>query len=238
MDQQPIKAVLFDLDDTLWPIAPVIARAEVLLHDWMKEHTPRVAQQFSIAQLRERRMAMLAANPHYHINFSALRHAALTEVFQLLEEDLSRVDAAMAVFLEARHAVTLFDDVLPVLEHLQGRVSLGAVTNGVADIETIGLAPYFKVAIAAHRFGSGKPEPAIFHAACEALGVAPGEAVYVGDDPEIDVAGAWKAGLQAVWINRRGEMLPGHIQAHASFADLHELHAWLDSRILPLQPHK
>lgn len=31
----PPKAILFDLDDTLWPIAPVIAAAETLLHDWL-----------------------------------------------------------------------------------------------------------------------------------------------------------------------------------------------------------
>lgn len=238
MNQPTVKAVLFDLDDTLWPIAPVIARAELVLHDWMKEHAPRVAQQFSIAQLRERRLALLAANPHYHINFSALRHAALDEVFQLLEEDVSRVDAAMEVFLQARHAVTLFDDVLPLLGSLQGRVALGSVTNGVADLETIGLASYFQVSIAAHRFGAGKPEPEIFLAACAELGIAPGDTAYIGDDPEIDVAGAAKAGLQALWLNRRGEVLPSHIQAHASFVDLHELHAWLDARILPLQQHE
>jgi putative hydrolase of the HAD superfamily len=35
-----VKAVLFDLDDTLWPIVPVIARAEQLLFDWLRQNAP------------------------------------------------------------------------------------------------------------------------------------------------------------------------------------------------------
>lgn len=231
----PVKAVLFDLDDTLWPIAPVIARAEILLHEWLGEHAPQVTAQFSIEQLRARRLAVLADNPHYRINLSALRHAVLSEAFQSTGADLSLVDGAMAVFLQARHAVTLFDDVLPTLARLQGRVALGSVSNGVADLDAIGLASYFTVSIAAHSFGVGKPDATIFHAACEALGVAPAETVYIGDDPELDVAGAAKAGLQAVWLNRGAGALPKHISAHAHCASLHELHAWLGERMLPLQ---
>lgn len=235
MAAQPVKAVLFDLDDTLWPIAPAIARAEILLQDWLAEHAPRVTAQFSIEQLRARRLAVLAANPHYRINLSALRHAVLSETFQSVGADPALVDGAMAVFLQARHAVTLFDDVLPTLAQLHGRVALGSISNGVADLDTIGLAPYFTVSIAAHRFGVGKPDAAIFHAACKALEVTPAETVYVGDDPELDVAGAARAGLQAVWLNRNEGELPAHVTAQAHCASLHELHAWLAERMLPLR---
>lgn len=230
----PIKAVLFDLDDTLWPIAPVIERAETVLHDWLRQHAPRVASQFSIEQLRQRRLALLAAQPDYRINLSALRHAALTEAFLELQEDASLVNAAMEIFLDARHAVSLFDDVMPVLTQLHQRVALGTISNGVSDLALLGLDKYFKVSIAAHSFGTAKPDSAIFHAACEALDVAPSEALYIGDDPECDVAGARKAGLQAVWLNRCGRTLPPHIDAHASCTDLHDMLAWLSER-LPLR---
>lgn len=40
------KAILFDLDDTLWPIAPVILQAEQTLHAWLQAHAPRVAERF------------------------------------------------------------------------------------------------------------------------------------------------------------------------------------------------
>ena len=48
----PIQAVLFDLDDTLWPIVPVIRHAEQTLHDWLLQHVPAVAEQWSIESLR------------------------------------------------------------------------------------------------------------------------------------------------------------------------------------------
>jgi putative hydrolase of the HAD superfamily len=81
-----------------------------------------------------------------------------------------------------------------------------------------------------------KPDPAIFQAACRALNVAPQEAVYIGDDPWLDVDGAQKAGLQAVWINRIGcepqRTLPLHIQPSAICTTLFELDQWLTGRIM------
>jgi 2-haloalkanoic acid dehalogenase type II len=231
-----IKAVIFDLDDTLWPIVPVIVRAESILFDWLKLNVPAVAQRFSIESMRERRLALLSKNPHYAIDLRALRHAALCEVFANCGEDTDRVDDAMAVFSEARNAVTPFEDVHPTLASLQGRVALGSVSNGVADLEAIGLDRYFEASIAAHSFGTAKPDPAIFHAACDALGVTPAEAVYVGDDPALDVEGAQKAGLVGVWMNRSAlqprRILPDHIEPDAICTTLYELDEWLTERIM------
>lgn len=231
-----IKAVIFDLDDTLWPIVPVIVRAEAIMFDWLAAHAPRVAQQFTIDELRKRRLALLAEKPHYAIDLRALRHAALCEAFASCGEDAAKVDHAMAVFTEARNSVTPFEDVHPTLASLHSRVRLGSVSNGVADLDAIGMAHYFQASIAAHSFGSAKPDPAIFHAACEALGVAPREAVYIGDDPVLDVEGAQQAGLLAVWMNRSAlqprRILPDHIEPDAVCTTLYELDEWLTGRII------
>ncbi|WP_334187144.1 HAD family hydrolase [Noviherbaspirillum sp.] len=228
-----IKAVLFDLDDTLWPIMPVIRRAEDELFAWLQAHVPAVASRFTVDGLRDRRRRLLEQNPHYRLDLAKLRHAGLTEAFLAAGEDCAKVDLAMAVFSKARNEVTPFDDVVPVLEKLRGRFSLGSVSNGVADLEVIGLARYFQASIAAHSFGAAKPEAAIFQAACDALCVAPEEAVYVGDDPFLDVEGAHRAGLHAVWMNRAGLesafRLPEHIRPDATFTTMHELHQWLDT---------
>jgi FMN hydrolase / 5-amino-6-(5-phospho-D-ribitylamino)uracil phosphatase len=229
--KKPVKAVLFDLDDTLWPIAPVISRAEALLHDWMAQHAPKVPQQFSIEQLRAHRIALMATEPRYQFDLWALRHASLQTAFSHVGENTAMVDAAMAVFAKARNTVTLFDDVLPGLQRLHGRVTLGSISNGFADLEAIGIAHHFKVSLAAHRFGCAKPAAEIFHAACSALEITPDEAVYVGDDLLLDVDGAQKAGLRGVWLNRTGlppqQTLPAHIRPDAIFTSLHELEDWL-----------
>lgn len=230
MKTVPIKAVLFDLDDTLWSIVPVIARAEVVLHDWLALHAPAVAERFSIDLLRQQRLQLMAVDPRYQIDLWALRHAALRSAFTSVGEDLAKVEQAMAVFSAARNAVTPFDDVHPVLGQLRARVPLGAVTNGTADLEAIGLAHYFQATLSAPRLGCAKPGAAIFHLACDALGVAPQEALYVGDDPRLDIEGAQRAGLQTVWINRFGRELPPHVQPGGSCTDLYQLERWLAPR--------
>lgn len=227
-----IKAILFDLDDTLWPIVPVIERAEARLYDWLTQHAPAVAQRFSIDSLRERRKVLMAADPVYQLDLRALRRAGLLEAFADAGADIGMVDQAMTVFSRARNEVMPFPDVLPALARLRRHMMLGTVSNGVADLEAIGLAHYFQASVAAHRFGIAKPDPAIFHTACDALGVAPHEAAYVGDDPVLDVEGAQKAGLHGVWINRLelepARKLPGHVRPDAICASFDELEQWLD----------
>ena len=225
----PVRAVLFDLDDTLWPILPVIRRAETLLHAWLQLHVPVVGAAWSIERLRARRMALMLKNPHFEIDLQGLRHAGLTEAFIDCGADTAMIDAAMILFNDARNAVTPFDDVVPALTRLGRWLHVGSITNGVADLDTIGLAPHFSVSLAAHRFGRAKPDPTIFHAACEALSVLPSEAVYVGDDLKLDVQAAQDAGLRAVWINRFDRSLPAHVRPDAVCSNLVELERWLAS---------
>lgn len=226
------KAILFDLDDTLWPIAPVIAEAEVTLHAWLAAHAPKVAAQWSIDALRAHRAELAAAQPELLIDLGRLRRASLQAAFAAAGEDTIHVEGAMAHFFAARNAVTPYDDVLPGLLKLRQHVQLGTISNGNADLEVIGLAHHFEVSLAAARFGTAKPAPDIFRAACEALGVAPRDAVYVGDDLALDVAGAQAAGMRAVWMNRRGAVLPdGAPQPDAICATLDELLAWLEQQL-------
>ncbi|WP_426175188.1 HAD family hydrolase [Massilia sp. TWR1-2-2] len=226
------KAVLFDLDDTLWPIAPVIAQAERSLHAWLQQHAPRVAAGFSIDALRQARQRLLERRPEFHLDLGALRRAGLREAFADAGEDSTKVEHAMAHFFAARNAVALYDDVLPGLEKLSELVLVGSISNGNADLRAIGMSHHFKVSVAAHQLGCAKPDAAIFLAACEQLGVAPHEAVYVGDDVLLDVRGAQQAGLRAVWLNRTGSSrhLEHGVVPDAICADFGELLDWLERR--------
>jgi putative hydrolase of the HAD superfamily len=223
------KAVLFDLDDTLWPIAPVIAQAELSLYAWLQRHAPRVAAACSIDSLRQARLALLARQPQFHLDLGALRQAGLLAAFEQAGEDSAKVALAMEHFFAARNTVAPYDDVLPGLERLGRMVLVGSISNGNADLGAIGLSHHFKVSVAAHQLGCAKPDPAIFLAACRALGVAPQDAVYVGDDVLLDVRGAQQAGLRAVWLNRTGSS--GHLEhgvaPDAICADFDELLDWL-----------
>ncbi|HBI68488.1 MAG TPA: hydrolase [Massilia sp.] len=223
------RAVLFDLDDTLWPIAPVILQAEQTLFAWLSSNAPRVAQRFTIDSLRQARLELLASRPEFQLDLGALRRAGLLAAFEQAGEDTAKVELAMVEFFAARNAVTPYDDVLPGLLRLKSRVLLGSVTNGNADLQIIGLAHHFQASVSAPQFGRAKPDPAIFHAACAALGVAPQEAVYVGDDLILDVQGAQRAGLRGVWMNRTASRrhLEEGVQPDAIVANFDELLAWL-----------
>lgn len=227
----PIKAVLFDLDDTLWPLEAVIKRADVMLYDWLALHTPGVTRQFSNEKLQALRAELSTTDPRYRFDLWSLRHATLVHACKQCGENDALMEQAMAVFSEARNAVTPFDDVVPALTRLGERYALGSISNGFADLQSIGLAHHFRISLAAHQFGSAKPDPEIFLAACDALSVAPHETLYVGDDPLLDIQAAQNAGLHAVWMNRFARTLPGHIVPAASCSTLHEVDDWLSSRV-------
>jgi HAD superfamily hydrolase (TIGR01509 family) len=82
------------------------------------------------------------------------------------------------------------------------RLRLGVVSNSdgrvSAALEAAGLLEFFEVVVDSTIAGVEKPDPAIFHAALEALGVAARDALYVGDLYDVDVLGARAAGLDAV----------------------------------------
>jgi FMN hydrolase / 5-amino-6-(5-phospho-D-ribitylamino)uracil phosphatase len=223
------KAILFDLDDTLWPIAPTILQAEETLFAWLREHAPRVAERFTIDTLRQARLELLAQKPEFHLDLGKLRRAGLLAAFEQAGEDPAKVEHAMTQFFAARNAVIPFDDVVPGLIRLRGKVLVGSISNGNADLRTIGLSHHFKVSVAAHELGVAKPDTAIFLAACKELGVAPEDAVYVGDDVLLDVQGAQRAGLRAVWMNRTGSAkhLEHEVVPDAVVRDFDELLDWL-----------
>jgi len=104
---------------------------------------------------------------------------------------------------------------------------LGTISNGFADLQSIGLAEHFKVSFAAHTFGCAKPNPRIFLAACDALGMMPQEVAYVGDDLQLDVHGAQAVGMHGIWMRRNPQSEISrslqHIRPDAVVANLHEL---------------
>jgi len=85
-----------------------------------------------------------------------------------------------------------------------GGLRLGVVSNSDGRVEealaAAGLRDCFEVVLDSALVGVEKPDPAIFRAALDALGVAPGEALYVGDLYDVDVAGARAAGMEAVLL--------------------------------------
>jgi 2-haloalkanoic acid dehalogenase type II len=222
-DKPAICAITFDLDDTLWEIWPIIARAEERLHDWLKDHYPKVPEHFSPLDLRQLCADIALQQPGLAHDRTRLRKEALHLAARQAGYSEFQVDAAFEVFFTARNEVVFFEEVLAVLERLSRRYSLGALSNGNADVRRIGLDRFFAFAINAIDVGAAKPEPAMFKAACRYLKLSPERIVHVGDDPDHDVLGAARVGLRTVWVNRQGRGWPGGEQADAEIKTLEEL---------------
>lgn len=224
LDLAKVRAISLDLDDTLWPIWPTIERAEKVLMDWLAQHAPRTAALYANPQaVREVREHMVASRPELKHDLSALRREAIRLALQRAGEDPLLAEAAFEVFFAERQRVVLFDDAQPALAFLAARYPLVSLSNGNADLQRIGLAPYFRAAISAREFGVAKPDPRIFHAAADAAGVPPDEVLHVGDDATLDALGALQAGMQAVWVNRGDAAWPHEQEPHGTVASLEEL---------------
>jgi putative hydrolase of the HAD superfamily len=121
----------------------------------------------------------------------------------------------------------LFPDVLPCLEGLAGE-ALAVISNNGTDatrqkLDTMGITSYFAEIVTSESAGISKPDPRIFWAACEQLGVSPAACLYVGDLLEKVARAAQSAGLTGVWLNRNPDYAgadPGDIRV---IHDLHEL---------------
>jgi len=210
-------ALTLDLDDTLWPIWPAIERAEQQLHGWLQQHAPATAQRFDPPALRALRNAVEAEKADWGHDLSAIRRESIARALALTGHDPLLAGPAFDVFFAARQRVEFFDDALPGLERLAARFPIYAVTNGNANLATVGLSGFFRGCLSASELGIGKPDARIFHLACERLGVLPAQVLHVGDDLLLDVHGARDAGLQALWLKRPqhadGELPEGCVQA-------------------------
>lgn len=216
----PPLALTLDLDDTLWPIWPAIERAESVLHAWLAVHAPATAYRFDPKGLRSLRDAVALENPHWVHDLSAIRRESLRRALLLAGDDPSLDQAAFDIFFDARQQVVLYDDALAALSRLSQRFPLVALTNGNADLDRIGLAAFFRGSVTARSLGVAKPDSRIFHHACASLGCAPAQVLHVGDDFELDVAGAVNAGLQAVWLRRESVAVPSAGEGYRVFTDL------------------
>lgn len=114
-------------------------------------------------------------------------------------------------------AFYVFPDVIPALDAMRAAgLRLGVVSNwGWAApelLQTLELARHFEIMSISARVGYQKPHAAIFEHALDLLDVPADRAIHVGDDPDADVAGARRVGIEPVLIDRRGRSHPplGH----------------------------
>ncbi|HTW38137.1 MAG TPA: HAD family hydrolase [Steroidobacteraceae bacterium] len=221
---EDIRAIAFDLDNTLWAVEPVLARAEQRLLEWLREHCPRIPERVSIEEMRAAREQLAREEPERAYDLTYLRTAALARHARACGYDEEIAGRAFEIFFSARNELEPFEDVRPALERLQLRYTLASLSNGNADLARIGMAELFALSLNARQIGAAKPHPRCFERLSQGLRLPPAEILYVGDDPRLDVEAARACGLRTGWINRRCGPWPSGLAApDLTVADCGEL---------------
>ncbi len=126
-----------------------------------------------------------------------------------------RPHLAAEAYVRAHASAPLYPDARPAVEGLRDRYALAVLSDADTGFLADCLAHNrlaFDAVVSSEDVGAYKPHVAMFREVCARLGVAPGQAVYVGDSPWADIAGARNAGLRAVWLNRHAREWPGDIE--------------------------
>lgn len=203
-----VRAVLFDLDDTLFDHRESAAAALRCVQDahacFRSASFDEFERQHSTL-LEELHTAVLEAR----LGIDDARRERFRRLFLKFgvaaPDDLAAAAAKQyrQEYLEARRAMA---GAQALLEAVRARARVGVVSNNLLQeqqekLEHCGLAPYVDALIVSGIVGVSKPDPAIFQAALDALGVQPHEAVMLGDAWTADIVGARAAGIAAVWFN-------------------------------------
>jgi putative hydrolase of the HAD superfamily len=205
-----LRAVLFDWGDTLtrWAWEPELLAAghDAGLRAIGREPAPAMTERFRDAYLP----LLWAPGTLEEVEYPGVVRKLLGE------EGIEVDDGELDRFLEAEHAAwqparMLATTTQALLEALRDRdLKVGLVSNAVdppallhRDLEQMGIAQRLDVAVFSSEVGWRKPHPAIFARALEAVGVEPGQTLFVGDTLATDIAGASALGMhtcQALWF--------------------------------------
>lgn len=203
---RPVKAITFDLDDTLYDNYEVIRRTQQESHAFLQSYHPGL-NDFSLQAYQALRDALRLQEPEIYHDVSEWRRRAVE--LAMLNIGLSAVDAdkgsraVMENFAHWRSQISVPQETHDTLAALAQRFPLVAITNGNAEPHLFGLDGYFKFVLRAGPHGRAKPYQDMYHLAAEKLDLPLENILHVGDDLTTDVAGSVRCGMQSCWINLR-----------------------------------
>lgn len=219
-----IKAITFDLDNTLWETDVSILNAEAVMRRHLEDVAPAAwMADFSLEAFRAVRASVVSEQPEIAHNLTVVRRTTLLRWFQAQGASLAEAEElageGFQVFYHARQQVEPYPGAVETIEALAARFPIGAITNGNADLLAMPIGRHFQFAYKAEDFPAPKPHPVMFEAALATLGIAPEQCLHVGDDVAHDIDGAKAAGMRTVWVNTR--RLPEHQGQHADLVLTH-----------------
>lgn len=225
-----IRAITFDLDDTLYDNMPYIHIAQKQLDAYLASTYP-VTKNLSSKDWKDIRTAVLTEQPNLSNDMGLLRLNVLRRAFERVGMKGATLELAakdcFEFFYQKRSDFTVDNKVIKTLKKLSKRIPLVAITNGNVNCKIIGIEPFFSHIFHANVNMPMKPNRTMFDNASEALNIPHKNILHVGDHLIKDVLGATRAGYQTAWlaVNRPMKMKdePGHVLPCVQLEKLSEL---------------
>lgn len=213
-----MKAVLLDAGLTLLRASPSLGGIYARVTRRFGREVPeadfeRVADDAFHAQAAEHRAlgvpGLRTSDDHERVSWNAHARRVVDGLPAMRGVDFDRWFEDLYAEFGSSAAWEPYDDAVPLLAALRERgVRLAIVSNWDSRLRAIleerALRPWFDAVVISAEVGWRKPHPAIFAAALELLGCAPGDALHCGDSAGDDVAGARAAGVRPVLLDRSG----------------------------------
>ena len=210
-----LKAVLFDLDDTLFDhrhSSRSGLRAIQERYSCFQQATIDELEQVHIALLEEVHLQVLRGE----IGLQQARAIRMERLLLQFGDQASRARAEEAA-IQYREAYQANRQIVPgtiaLLEALRPSLKIGIVSNNLLaeqqeKLRHLGLERHIDALVVSEEVGIAKPEARIFQVALERLQCRAEEAVMIGDAWQNDIIGARGVGIRAIWLNRYGVPCP------------------------------
>ena len=219
-----VRALSFDLDDTLYDNKPVINNALLELYNYLASQYPKFASNYDYDKFINTPL-LLKTDQELITDFSKRRRLHIKQVINACgykKLTAAAIEKAFSVFWRARQRVTLFPDTHQILLALSTNFPLVSISNGNACTKSIGIGQYFQYSISAADTGKPKPDKSMFLLACKKLQIQAEQLIHIGDSIHYDIEGAYQAGCRSIWLNQHREVVLNH-QAEVVIKQLSEL---------------
>lgn len=228
-----LKAVFFDLDDTLcgyWDASKHALREAFRRHPVSGKNSDEMVIAWAKAF---RKFSPRVKDSDWYETYCREGGVTRLEQMRLTLNEVGVIDETHAAKLsetygaERNRALKLFDDAERVLTALGSRYPLGLITNGPADIqrqeiETLGVEKYFNWVFIEGEMGIGKPADIVFERAEAAAGAHPSELAFVGNSYAHDILPALQRGWKSIWIRRPSDVAPSRTEPEGKPEDAPE----------------
>ena len=200
-----IKLISWDLDDTLWPLhsTQIINNANKTVYTHLKNLFPFIPELTSYELFQKKCLKFASNNTIWEYDKTKGR---FNWIYSILiphmnkEKALQEASIAMNLFIAKRSEVIFYPSILSNFIQLSKHVDFACMSNGNADLNSIGIKHLFQYDSSSIQAKSAKPNPDIFNYLINLCQYHPKDILHIGNDLELDIIPAQKAGLHSLWI--------------------------------------